>query len=288
VPELIVPVLTPFDAGGVDAAALAAHCRWVLEQGAAGVMLFGTTGEGPSLTVAEKLAGAAELVRRLPGVPVIASVTEVALPAALECVRGYAGLPLRAVLVLPPYYFREGAADGVTAFLDQVAAASAHPVLGYHIPGLAPAVPADYVAGSALWGAKDSGGDLAYTRRLVEAGKTVYVGAEAVVADGVAAGAAGAIAGMANLLPGHLARLVAAAGAGDLATAYRLRDDVLAVQRAVLAAAPELEFITAFKDLAGRLHGHPLGDARLPLRRRRDYLTAEVSAALDAVAVPAR
>jgi dihydrodipicolinate synthase/N-acetylneuraminate lyase len=158
-------------------------------------------------------------------------------------------------------------------------------VLGYHIPSLAPPVPAEWVAGSTLWGAKDSGGDLAYTRVLVAAGKTVYVGAEAVIADAVAAGAAGAIAGMANLLPGPLARLVAAAGDGDLATAYALRDEVLAVQRAVLAAAPELEFITAFKDLAGQLHGHPMGDARLPLRRRRDYLTPSVTAAL---AVPAR
>ncbi|HEV7656803.1 MAG TPA: dihydrodipicolinate synthase family protein [Mycobacteriales bacterium] len=284
-PELVVPVLTPFAGGGIDVAALAAHCRWVVQEGAAGVMLFGTTGEGPSISVPEKLAAASELVDLLPGVPVIASVTETALPTALECVRGYGELPLRAVLVLPPYYFREGAADGVTAFLDQVAAASAHPVLGYHIPSLAPPVPAEWVAGSTLWGAKDSGGDLAYTRALVAAGKTVYVGAEAVIADAVAAGAAGAIAGMANLLPGPLARLVAAAGDGDLATAYALRDEVLAVQRAVLAAAPELEFITAFKDLAGQLHGHPMGDARLPLRRRRDYLTPSVTAAL---AVPAR
>ncbi len=62
--DLFVPVVTPFGQdGGIDDGALAAHCEWVISEGAAGVMLFGTTGEGPSISVREKIDSAAALLR---------------------------------------------------------------------------------------------------------------------------------------------------------------------------------------------------------------------------------
>ena len=75
--DLFVPVITPFDnSGNVDRDALAAHCAWTVTQGARGVMLFGTTGEGPSMSVDEKIAAARALTLDLPTVEVIGSVTE--------------------------------------------------------------------------------------------------------------------------------------------------------------------------------------------------------------------
>ncbi len=50
-------VLTPFDeAGAPDSAALALHCRWLLRNGCDGLSVLGTTGEGNSLSVEERLA----------------------------------------------------------------------------------------------------------------------------------------------------------------------------------------------------------------------------------------
>lgn len=285
--DLFVPVVTPFaDGGGIDDAALAAHCEWVISQGASGVMLFGTTGEGPSISVTEKLDAAAALMRAVPGLPTICSVTESSLVSALDCIRGLNRLDLEAVLVLPPFYFREEQTDGIAGFLDRTATSSAHPVIGYHIPSLAPGVPVAYVAESTLWGVKDSGGDIEFTKEILRSGKSVMVGAEGLVPEAVVAGAAGAIAGMGNLLPGHLARMCTLSRAGDLAAASLLRDEVLRLQQAVIHAAPGLEFITAFKDIAGRLQGHSLGDGRLPLRRRRDYLVDSVLSVLDELSVP--
>lgn len=281
--NLVVPVLTPFaSSGSVDDDALAVHSGWVVEQGASGVMLFGTTGEGPSLSVAEKLAAARALCRDRPDIATIASVTESSLTESVNCIRGYNEIDLEAVLVLPPYYFRDAGPDGFAAFYDAILAVSEHPVLAYHIPSMAPAVPLGYVGSSGLLGVKDSGGDLAYTDAVLAAGKTVFVGAEGLVPDAVAHGAAGTIAGMGNLVPGMLAELCVEARAGNLERAYELRDRVLSVQRAVLAVAPGLEFLSAFRDIAGRLHGYPLGDPRIPLLRRRDYLTDELLAVLDA------
>ena len=50
--------LTPLDRNGrLDGARMAAHIRILLGQGVDGVAPFGTTGEGPSFSVAERRAG---------------------------------------------------------------------------------------------------------------------------------------------------------------------------------------------------------------------------------------
>src|SRR5580704_1133467 len=256
--DLFVPVITPFDnSGNVDRDALAAHCAWAVSQGARGVMLFGTTGEGPSLSVDEKIAAARALTLDLPTVEVIGSVTENSATDAVRCVRAYNDLGLAAVLVLPPFYFREsrGDGDGLLRFYEVMAQAARIPLMAYHIPGLAPAVPMRVIADLDLWGAKDSGGDLAYARAVLDTGKSVMVGAESVIVDAVRAGASGTIAGMGNLLPGELARICVAARAGDIAQANGLLDIVLRVQAAVLRVAPGMEWVAAFKQIATYLHG---------------------------------
>ena len=44
---VLVPVLTPFNrAGDPDAGRFIAFCRWLLDQGADGLAIFGTTSEG--------------------------------------------------------------------------------------------------------------------------------------------------------------------------------------------------------------------------------------------------
>jgi dihydrodipicolinate synthase/N-acetylneuraminate lyase len=234
--------------------------------------------------VDEKIAAARALTLDLPTVEVIGSVTENSTTDAVRCARGYNDLGLAAVLVLPPFYFREsnGDGDGLVRFFEVMAQAARIPLLAYHIPGLAPAVPMRVIADLDLWGAKDSGGDLAYTRAVLEAGKSVMVGAESTIIDAVRGGASGTIAGMGNLLPGELARICVAARAGDFSEANRLLAIVLSVQAAVLGCAPGMEWIAAFKQIATYLHRVELGGVREPLMSRADYLTGEV---LDALAL---
>ena len=56
-------LLTPLDEKlNIDIPAFAAHSRALLEAGCTGVTPFGTTGEGPSFTVAERMAALEGLV----------------------------------------------------------------------------------------------------------------------------------------------------------------------------------------------------------------------------------
>jgi 4-hydroxy-tetrahydrodipicolinate synthase len=281
--DLYVPVLTPFDEhGAISGTALARHCEWIMGNGARGVMLFGTTGEGPSIAVAEKLDAIRVLSAALPDLPMIAAVTQAALPEALACIRGYNEFPLAGILVLPPFFFRDGDPAGITDFLAAAAAASDHPVLAYHIPNLAPAVPLDVAAIPGIWGVKDSGGDLGYTKAALAAGNEVMVGAENTIPAAMRAGAAGTIAGMANLMPAELAAVCAAARGGDLADAEAQLKPVLELRDQMMAGAPGMAWIAAMKAIATYRHGINLGGVRTPLIGDGDYLTAAIRRSVDA------
>ena len=210
------PSLTAFTSGGsADPGRSAEHARWLVQAGVDGLVPFGTSGEGPSLSLREKQAVLSALVAALPGTPLVPAITESSLDTALQLVEAVNDVPATAVMLLPPFYFHPLGEDGLRRYVSEILAASAHPVLLYHIPEFAPPVPVPVVAGLPVWGVKDSGGDLSYTRAVLDAGKQVMVGAEHTIVEAVQAGAAGSIPGLANVLPEHLVAGVAAARAGD-------------------------------------------------------------------------
>ena len=54
---VLVPVLTPFSRNGEpDAGRFVAFCRWLLDQGAGGLAIFGTTSEANSMAATERMA----------------------------------------------------------------------------------------------------------------------------------------------------------------------------------------------------------------------------------------
>jgi 4-hydroxy-tetrahydrodipicolinate synthase len=263
---VFVPMLTAFaPGGGADPAASADHARWLVAAGVDGLVPFGTSGEGPSLSVREKRAVLDALFAAVPGTPVVPAITESSLDSALQLVEAANDGPATAIMLLPPYYFRPLGDDGLRRYVAQVAAASRHPVLLYHIPEFGPPVPVPVLAELPVWGVKDSGGDLAYTRAALEAGKQVMVGAEHVIVDAIRAGAAGSIPGLANVLPEHLVAGVAAARAGDTEAADQIMGRALKFRDEMLAALGPLEWMSAMKLLAQSRHGVDLGGVRAPL-----------------------
>lgn len=263
-----VPLLTPFDhQGRVDTGAYTAFAQWLAGRGVDGLVPFGSTGEGPSLSLRERLAVLARLPDAVPGTPLIPAIEESSLDAVLEFVAAVNDLPAAGIMVLPPYYFRPLAAGDLRRFVEPVLAASQHPVLLYHIPVFGPPVQVEALTGLPVWGVKDSGGDLAYTRSVLDAGASVMVGSERVLVDAVGLGAAGGIFGLANLLPEHLVAACAAARAGDPDQANAILAPALSFQERLLAACPDgpVSWIPVAKQLAGQRSGVDLGGVRPPV-----------------------
>jgi dihydrodipicolinate synthase/N-acetylneuraminate lyase len=262
-----VPLLTAFGRDGqVDPGAFGQEAQWLASRGADGLVPFGSTGEGPSLSLREKRVLLDALAAAVPGLPVVPAVTESSLDAALQFVEMINDTSAAAIMLLPPFYYRQAGGDGLCAFAEPVLAASRHPVLFYHIPEFAPPVPPEVVAALPVWGVKDSGGDLGYTRAILATGKQVMVGIESTIVDAVTAGASGTIAGLANVLPEPLlaARAAASAGRADdahqgLAPALVFRDKLIA------AGIRPLAWVAMMKQLATERHGVRLGGVRAPL-----------------------
>ena len=261
-----VPLLTAFAAdGGVDPGACAEHARWLVEAQVDGLVPFGTSGEGPSVSVREKLATLTALFAAVPGTPVVPAITEASLDSALQLVEAVNDLPAAGVLLQPPFYFRPLGEQALRRYVERVLTVSAHPVLLYHIPDLAPPVHLQVVADLPVWGVKDSSGDMGYTRAVLAAGKGVMVGAEHTIVAAVEAGAQGTIAGLANVLPEHLLAVVAAARAGNTAGATSILGQALAFRDQMLAGTGPLEWLPMFKLLAHSRHGVNFGPARPPV-----------------------
>jgi 4-hydroxy-tetrahydrodipicolinate synthase len=284
-----VPLLTPFDhQGHVDIGAFGAFAQWLTGRGVDGLVPFGSTGEGPSLSLRERLAVLATLPGAVPGASLIPAVTESSLDAVLEFVAAVNDLPATAIMVLPPYYFRPLAADDLRRFMEPVLAASRHPVLLYHIPVFGPPVPVEAItalAGPSLWGVKDSSGDIASTKAVLDAGANVMVGSEGRLVEAVGLGAAGGICGLANLLPEHLVAAYAAAKAGDPDQATAILAPALKFLQQMVDASPgsPVAWIPVAKQLAGQRSGVDLGGVRPPVPPATGNAAAALTPSLEAV-----
>jgi 4-hydroxy-tetrahydrodipicolinate synthase len=218
---VLVPVLTPFIATGTrsgepDAGRFVAFCRWLLDQGADGLAIFGTTSEANSMSAGERI----ELLDRLiaAGIPAgklmpgagACSVTEAAV-----LIRHAVGHGVGGVLMLPPFYYKGMDDDGLFAFfagvIDRVGSAALRMFL-YHIPpqtvlGLSLDLVGRLVRAypETVVGLKDSSGDWNNTAALIERfpGFAVFPGSEVFLLDGLRKGGVGCITATGNVnVPG--------------------------------------------------------------------------------------
>jgi 4-hydroxy-tetrahydrodipicolinate synthase len=214
---VLVPVLTPFTPGGEpDAGRFIAFCRWLLDQGAGGLAIFGTTSEANSMSPAERM----ELLDRLieAGVPaqkLMPGTGACAMTDAATLVRHAVGHGCGGVLMLPPFYYKGVSDDGIFSFISGVIDKVGSPALKlflYHIPPMAVVGYSLDLVGRLITaypetvvGLKDSSGDWSNTAALLERfpGFAVFPGSEVFLLDGLRKGAAGCITASGNVnVPG--------------------------------------------------------------------------------------
>lgn len=215
-------VLTPWTAElEPDGARLLLLCQALLAEGCDGLLVFGTTGEGNSLTVGERRALLGELVSGgIPPEKLMVGAGACALGDAVELSREAVAVGAGAVLLLPPFYYKEPSVDGLFAFYAQViekVGSERLRVYLYHIPPISRvAIPLDLVERllaaypKTVVGLKDSGGDWEHTRALLGRfpGFGTFAGSELFLLDALRAGAAGCISAVGNVLAGPIARVV--------------------------------------------------------------------------------
>jgi 4-hydroxy-tetrahydrodipicolinate synthase len=214
---VLVPVLTPFIATGTragepDTGRFIAFCRWLLEQGADGLAIFGTTSEANSMSAGERM----ELLDRLvaagiPAAKLMPGAGACSMTEAAMLIRHAVGHGVGGVLLLPPFYYKGMDDDGLFAFfagvIDRVGS-SALRIFLYHIPpqtvlGLSLDLVGRLIKAypDTVVGLKDSSGDWSNTKALLERfpGFSVFPGSEVFLLDGLRAGGVGCITATGNV-----------------------------------------------------------------------------------------
>lgn len=196
-------------------AVLADHCQDLLKRGASGIALFGTTGEGASFSVKERVE-ALQAIIKLGVNPqnLIFGVITTALDDAVSLIKSALENHCAAVLVAPPFYFKNVSDDGVIAFyrevIKRIRSNSACKMILYHIPqltGVSITLPVIKTLFSEfpdiVVGIKESEGNLALTQKILQdvPNFKVFVGNESQLIDAVKLGASGTISGLANVFP---------------------------------------------------------------------------------------
>ncbi len=243
----------------VDHPALAAHCRWLLEQGADGIALLGTTGEANSFGLRERI-GLIESVLEagIPGNRLMVGTGCCAFPDTAALTRFAVESGAGGILMLPPFYYKPVSDEGLFRYFSLVIGQvndSRLRIYLYHFPKLT-GVPFSTPLVERLVcefpgvvvGMKDSGGDWGHMQEVCGRlpGFRLYAGTERYLADVLGIGGAGCISATTN---------ATAALAADVFRRWRAGEDVRARQEKLSAIRQAFEaggFVPVLKQLFAR------------------------------------
>ncbi len=291
---VIVALLTPVDADGrVDHGALRKLVERLVGRGVTGVSPLGSTGEGYSLSLEQRLAVVDTVAAAVPaGMPVIPGVFAHNHEQAVTEIAAYADHGGTAVLTAPPGYYPLHAAEQ-QGYFARLADVAALPLVLYNIPvytkvQIAPAAAAALAAHPRVAGLKDSGRDLGYAASLLDAVAaagpaaahvSVLTGTDSMIVSYLLSGARGTICASANLVPEVVLAAYQAARAGKLDEALRHEARLRAVQAALAVGAPPAAAKAALA--ASGVGGPWLVPPRLPLTEAQTALLIERLTALE-------
>lgn len=271
-PRTIAAALTPLRDGGtqLDEDAVAPYVSYLQAGGADGVLALGTTGEGILLTVSERKT-ALKCFSASP-LPVLAHCGAQTTADTVELAAFAAELGVAGVAVIAPPYFPLSAEELLRHFTAAARACAPLPFYVYELErasGYAiPVAVVERLRASVdnVAGMKVSDSPFAKVAPYLLEGLDVYVGAEALIGEGLAAGVAGAVSGLASAFPEVVA---AAVRSGDSTAAGELR--------ALVERYPRHAALKAVV----KARGVPIGeDVRAPLRGLTDEERRELFAAV--------
>jgi 4-hydroxy-tetrahydrodipicolinate synthase len=267
--SVVTAMVTPFDQDGVlDLDATATLARHLADTGSEGLVVAGSTGEGPVLTDPERIDLFRAVIEAVT-IPVIATSGTNDTAHSVLMTKAAADAGAAGVLVVTPYYNRPSAA-GLSAHFRAVAAAASVPVVLYDIPvrsgrrigpdltlELARDVP-NIVA------VKDATGDVAAAARVIAeapAGFDVYCGDDPLTLPFTAVGGVGIISVASHWAAPLFVEMLSAYRAGDVIRAAAVNRDLLESYR--FESSEEYPNPVPAK-AACRAMGLAVGQCRLP------------------------
>jgi len=224
----------------VDHAALAAHCRWMVDSGCTGIVACGSLGEAATLSFDEKIAILRTCVGAMDNrAPVVLGIASLSTVEAVAMARAAEQAGAGGLMVLPPYVYT-GDWREMKAHVSAVIGATKLSCMLYNNP---PAYKTDFLPEQVaelaaehanLHAVKESSGDVRRVtalRAILGRRLDVLVGMDDAIVESVYAGAVGWIAGLVNAFPAESVALFDFASRGDKARAAALYEWFLPLLR---------------------------------------------------------
>lgn len=265
----IVAIVTPLAADGqLDWAAWDRLLDFHVSEGTDGIVVAGTTGESPSLSLDEIDALTRRAVLRCRGkTRVLVGTGTNATAATVARTRALSRLGVDGVLVVTPYY-NKPPQEGMYRHFMAAADASAVPLILYNVPSrtgvdLLPATVARLAAHRSIVAIKEATGSLERGREILAqcpASFTLLSGDDATAIALMGIGCSGVISVTANVAPRRMHEACAAALRQDMATATAIDASLQPLHRDLFVEASPIPVKWAVAQLG--LIG---GSLRLPL-----------------------
>jgi 4-hydroxy-tetrahydrodipicolinate synthase len=257
---VIAAIATAVDENGEpDCARSTALAKFLLDHGCDALNVLGTTGEATSFSTEQRRRlMTAYRDAGLPMERLMVGTGAAAVRDAVELTRHAAELGFAAALLLPPFYYKGVADDGLVAYVEAIVAATKLrpiPVYLYHFPalsgvawhvGLVARIVASF--GNRIAGLKDSSGDLGFARAAaaVAPGFAVFPSNETALLEARNGPFAGCISATVNLNADLCARAYRGGDAVALEAAANIRK--------LFDGKP---LIAGVKALLAHIHGDP-------------------------------
>ena len=288
---LIAATYTPFDLNGsVNLDVIDSVVEYRLPRGITGLYVCGSTGEGMSLSTAERMAVAEGYVRAAQGrVPVIVQVGHNSVEEAKQLSAHAQQIGADMISATCPSYFKVASVRGLMDCMAEVAGGAPDlPFYYYHIPALTGSAidVVDFMSHAGdqipnLIGLKYTDTKLFEFQECVELDQGRYDvvwGCDEMLLGALATGAKGAIGSTYNTASPLYQRVVSEFEGGNLEEARRLQS--LSVK--MIRTMNRYPFHSAMKAVLG-MQGLNMGECRLPQGNLADHQASQLRDELEAI-----
>lgn len=261
-------LVTPFANGKVNYTMLEKLLQRQMDSGIGTVVLCGTTGESPTLSLDEKCSifrHAKEYCGN--GCTIIAGTGSNSTRYAMELSRAAEECGADGLLVVSPYY-NKATPEGLYAHYRAVAAAVNIPVILYNVPARTGVdIPVNVYAKLSripnIAGVKEASTDVTKVARiLASCPETFFVwsGNDDMTVPIISLGGAGVISVTSNVFPEQVQAMVHTALSGDYESARRIQLELIPITDLLFCEVNPIPVKSAMK-----LLGYDCGNCRLPL-----------------------
>ena len=265
---LCTALVTPFYDGKVNYPMVDLLIRRQLEAGVQAIVLAGTTGESPTLSIEEKL----ELFRRgvraaEGGCKIIAGTGSNDTRHAVELSIEASACGVDGLLAVTPYY-NKCTQSGLLKHFEAIAGAVSLPVIAYNVPSRTGVdISVDTCAELSkipnMAGIKEAGGDISKVLKIIArcgSRLPVYSGNDDQTVAIMALGGKGVISVASNVMPLEMNAMVTAAQNGEYDLAALMQRKLLPLMELMFCQVNPIPVKAAMK-----YAGYDVGSCRMPL-----------------------